>query len=192
MEKREGALHDLLMRLNRLSGDHIQLWSRSVADADGNIYTQDTYADFIARVEYRLPPGGNNGLAIRYPGKGQPSYEAMCEIQILDDDAPKYKKLDPRQYNGSVYGMVAAHRGYLRPTGEWNFIEVTARYPTVRVELNGTLITDADLSQVTEFMANRPHPGKDRTTGHFGFLGHNDPVAFRNVQIKKLEKSETR
>ena len=35
----------------------------------------------------------------------------MCEIQILDDDAPKYAKLDPRQYNGSVYGMVAAASG---------------------------------------------------------------------------------
>jgi hypothetical protein len=35
-------------------------------------------------------------------------------------------------------------------------------------------------------MAKSPHPGKDRTSGHFGFAGHNDPVAFRNVSIKKL------
>src|SRR5262249_61811925 len=84
----------------------------------GNIYTKEEYDDFAARVEYRLPKGGNNGLAIRYPGKGQPSQVAMCEIQILDDDAEQYRKLDPRQYNGSVYGMVAAHRGYLRPGGE--------------------------------------------------------------------------
>ena len=48
------------------------------------------------------------------------------------------------------------------------------------------MIVDADVSKVTEFMGNRPHPGKDRTSGHFGFAGHNDPVAFRTVQIKPL------
>jgi hypothetical protein len=37
---------------------------------------------------------------------------------------------------------------------------------------------------VKEFMANSQHPGKDRTSGSFGFAGHNDPVAFRNIQIK--------
>jgi hypothetical protein len=156
----------------------------------GNIYTKESFADFVARVEYRLPPGGNNGLAIRYPGTGQPSSVAMCEVQILDDDAPKYKKLDPRQYNGSSYGMIPAQRGYLRPTGEWNFIEVEVRGHTIRVELNGTRILDGDLSTVTKFMGNKPHPGKDRLEGHFGFCGHNDPVAFRLVQIKTLEKEK--
>lgn len=154
----------------------------------GNIHTKEEYADFVARLEYRLPADGNNGLAIRYPGKGQPSTEAMCEIQILDDDAPKYAKLDPRQFNGSAYGMVPAQRGYLRPIGEWNFMEVTVRGPTIVVELNGTRILDGDLSKVTEFKDGKPHPGKDRTTGYFGFAGHNDPVAFRNIQIKRLEK----
>ena len=54
------------------------------------------------------------------------------------------------------------------------------------MELNGTRILDADLSKVTEFKDNAAHPGKDRTAGHFGFAGHNDPVAFRNIQVKKL------
>jgi hypothetical protein len=151
----------------------------------GNIYTKAEYGDFVARVEYRLPPGGNNGLAIRYPGKGQPSSVAMCEVQILDDTAPKYAKLDPRQYNGSSYGMIPAARGHLRPLGEWNFMEVTAVGSTLRVELNGTRILDGDLAKVTKFMGD--HPGKGRTSGHFGFCGHNDPVAFRLVQIRRLD-----
>jgi hypothetical protein len=154
----------------------------------GTIYTNEEYADFVARLEYRLPPGGNNGLAIRYPGKGDTAYLGMCEIQVLDDSSPLYvNKLDPRQFNGSAYGMVAAQRGYLRPVGEWNFEEVTIKGPTIKVELNGNVILDTDLSKVTEYMGNREHPGKDRTSGHFGFAGHNDPVAFRNIQIKKLD-----
>jgi len=154
----------------------------------GNIHTKEEFTDFVARLEYKLPLAGNNGLAIRYPGKGRPSTEGMCEVQILDDNAPQYVKLDPRQFNGSAYGMVPAHRGYLRPTGEWNFIEVTVRGPTVGVELNGTRILDADLSKVTEFKGNEAHPGKDRTSGYFGFCGHNDPVEFRNILIKPLDQ----
>ena len=84
----------------------------------------------------------------------------MCELQVLDDTAKQYAKLDPRQYNGSAYGMVAAHRGYLRPVGEWNFEEVTVKGPTIKVELNGTVILDADLSKVTEFMGNNAAPGQ--------------------------------
>jgi hypothetical protein len=154
----------------------------------GTIYTKDEYSDFMGRVEFKLPPAGNNGLAIRYPGQGDTAYVGMCEIQVLDDSAPQYAKLDPRQYNGSAYGMVPCHRGYQRPVGEWNFEEVTIKGPTIKVELNGTVILDTDLSKVTEYMANHPHPGKDRTRGHFGFAGHSDPVAFRNIQIKSLDR----
>ena len=82
--------------------------------------------------------------------------------------------------------MVAAHRGYVRPPGEWNFEEVTVKGTKLKVELNGSVILDTDLADVKEFMANSPHPGKERTSGHFGFAGHNDPVAFRNIRLKKL------
>jgi hypothetical protein len=153
----------------------------------GSIYFKEELKDFVARVEFKLPPGGNNGLAIRYPGEGDPAYSGMTELQILDNDDPKYKgKLDKRQAHGSAYGMVAATPGYLRPVGQWNFEEVTVKGSTIKVELNGTLILNADLSKVTEFMAKSPHPGKDRLAGYFGFAGHNDPVEFRNVSIKPL------
>lgn len=152
----------------------------------GQLLTEKEYANFIARLEFKLPPGGNNGLAIRSPGEGDVAYAGMTELQILDNDHPKYAKLDPRQYHGSAYGMAAAHRGYLRPTGEWNFQQVTVDGSTITVELNGNIVLQTDLSEITEFMAERPHPGKDRTSGYFGFAGHNDPVEFRNVSIKVL------
>jgi hypothetical protein len=153
----------------------------------GTIYYNKEYSDFVARLEFKVPEGGNNGLAIRYPGEGDTAYVGMCELQVLDDTSTKYGRLDVRQYHGSAYGMVAAKRGYQRPVGEWNFQEVTVKGPKIKVELNGTVILDTDLSQVTEFMANSPHPGKDRSSGFFGFAGHNDPVAFRNVSIKPLK-----
>lgn len=154
----------------------------------GVLFTKEEFDDFIVRLEYRVPPGGNNGLVIRYPGEGRASRTAMCELQILDHDHEKYKgRLDPRQFHGSAYGMVAAHPGYLRVGDEWNFQQVTVKGHTLKVELNGATILDADLSQVTETKNNEPHPGKDRLSGHFGFAGHNDPVAFRNIQIRRLD-----
>jgi hypothetical protein len=154
----------------------------------GTIYTTEEYADFVARLEFKLPPGGNNGLAIRYPGQGDTAYTGMCELQVLDEDYETVTghKLDPRQVHGSAYGMVAAHRGYQRSIGQWNFQEVTVQGSKIKVELNGTIILDCDLADVQKFMSNSPHPGKDRTKGHFGFAGHNDPVWFRYIQIKTL------
>ncbi len=153
----------------------------------GVLFTEKEYGDHVVRLEYRVPPGGNNGLAIRYPGKGRASTDGMCEIQILDDDHPRYARLDPRQFNGSAYGMIAAHRGYTRPAGEWNFMEISVRGSHIQVELNGTRILDGNLATVTEFKDNQPHPGKDRSRGHFGFAGHGDPVTFRNIMIRELE-----
>lgn len=153
----------------------------------GVLHTEKEYSNFVVRLEFRLPPGGNNGLAIRYPGEGDTAYVGMCELQVLDTEHPKYANLDPRQAHGSAYGMVAAHRGYLRPVGQWNFQEVTVNGSTIKVELNGSVILNTDLSTVTEFLGNRPHPGKDRTTGYFGFAGHSDPVEFRNIRIKVLD-----
>jgi len=154
----------------------------------GTIYTKAEFTNFVARLEFKLPPGGNNGLAIRYPGEGDTAYVGMCECQVLDDNYEKDtgQQIDPRQAHGSAYGMVAAQRGYQHPIGEWNYEEVTVVGPTIKVELNGTPILDADLSKVTEFMGNSRHPGKDRASGHFGFAGHNDPVVFRDVSIKRL------
>lgn len=150
----------------------------------GTLFTAAEYSDFAVRFEFKLPPAGNNGLAIRYPGSGDAAYGAMCELQVLDSEHPNYAQLDPRQFHGAAYGMVAAHRGYLRPTGEWNFQEVTVKGSTLRVELNGTIILDCDLQKVTEYLHDQPHPGKERTAGHFGFAGHNDPVSFRQIQIR--------
>ncbi len=169
----------------KVEDDHI-VWLR---DKDGTPYWNNELKDFQARVEFKLPPGGNNGLAIRYPGNGNTAYDGMTELQVLDDNYEKVKgKIDPRQVHGSAYGMVAAARGYQHPIGEWNFEEVTVKGSTIKVELNGTVILDCDLSKVdmATVMAKAKHPGKNRTSGYFGLAGHDDPVQFKDLLIKKL------
>jgi hypothetical protein len=156
---------------------------RCKAGKGGNVFTSKRWADFAVRLQFQLPPGGNNGLAIRYPGQGDPAY-AGFEVQVLDDTAPQYQKLKDYQYHGSVYGLVPSVRGYLRPVGEWNFEEVTVRGSHFTVTLNGTTIVDADVARLTSHL--KDHVGVARTEGHFGFCGHQDPVGFRDIRIREL------
>lgn len=161
------------------------------AGKGGNVWTTEEYGDFEAKLEFKLPPAGNNGLAIRYPGNNvDTAYQGMCELQVLDDSAPVYEHLDPRQYCGSIYGVVAAQRGYVRPVGQWNFEHVIVKGSTIRVELNGTVIVDADVTKFSDYMAGSKHPGLTRTKGAFGFAGHSDPVAFRNIELKPLSQAQ--
>lgn len=158
-----------------------------VGKGHGNLYTEKEYSDFIFRFEFQLTPGANNGLGIHAPLKGDAAYGGK-EIQILDDTAPVYANLQPYQYHGSVYGLVPAKRGYLKPVGEWNQQEVYVKGDHIKVTLNGTVILDADLKKATRNGAldKKEHPGLNIRKGHIGFLGHGTVVRFRNIRIKDL------
>ena len=156
---------------------------------DGNLYTSEEYSDFIYRFEFQLTPGANNGLGIRAPLKGDAAYVGM-ELQILDNEDPIYANLQPYQYHGSVYGIIPAKRGFLKPTGEWNYEEVIAKGTRITITLNGTVILDGDIKEATKNGTpdHKKHPGLFNEKGHIGFLGHGSVVKFRNIRLKDLSK----
>ena len=155
------------------------------ASRGGTLFTKKQYQDFAIRFEFKLPPAGNNGLAIRSPLEGNPAFMGM-EIQILDDGHEKYRDLKPWQVHGSVYGVVPAHRGYLRPVGQWNYEEVIVKGSRIRVNVNGVPVLDADIANARP-LDDAEHPGLQRTSGNIGFMGHGDPVEFRNIRLKELK-----
>jgi len=155
-------------------------------DGGGNLLTEKDYANFVLRLEFKLSPGGNNGVGIRAPLAGDIAYSGM-EIQILDHNNPKYANIQPWQRHGSVYNIVPAKADALKPVGEWNQEEIIADGKKIKVILNGKEITDADLSTVTDPAVIAKHPGMLRTTGRIGFLGHGTRVEFRNIRIKELK-----
>jgi hypothetical protein len=156
-----------------------------VCTPGGNVYTKKEYANFVLRFEFKLPPGGNNGVGIRTPNQGDAAYVGM-EIQVLDSEHPKYKDLHDYQYHGSIYGVVPAKRGFLKPAGEWNSEEIVANGSHIKVTLNGTVITDADIGKIEKTADGKEHPGLHNPKGFIGWLGHGDPVAFRHVRVKEL------
>lgn len=152
-----------------------------------NIYTKEEYADFVYRFEFKLTPGANNGIGIRTPIEGDAAYAGM-EIQVLDDEAEVYKNLEPYQYHGSVYGIIPAKRGSLRPVGEWNTEEIRVQGNKIKVTVNGQVIVDGDLAEASKdgTADSKNHPGLNNTSGHIGFLGHGTEVFFRNIRVKRL------
>jgi HEAT repeat protein len=155
--------------------------------AGGNLYTAKEYTDFVLRFEFKLTPAANNGLGIRAPLQGDAAYAGM-ELQILEDGSPVYWDLQPYQYHGSIYGVVPARRGVLKPVGEWNTEEVTVQGRRVTVVVNGVTVVDADIDEASASgtMDGKDHPGLKRTSGHIGFLGHGSRLELRNIRIKEL------
>ncbi len=155
----------------------------------GNLLTDKEYSNFVLRFEFKMPAeGSNNGLGIRAPREGDAAYQGI-ELQIIDEAAAlagKWGKLKDTQYHGSVYDVMPAKRGAMKPAGEWNAQEVTVNGRQITVVLNGQTILDADLSTVTDPEVLKKHPGLLRTSGHIGFLGHNDYIEFRNIRVKEL------
>ena len=149
--------------------------------------TEKEFTNYQLEFDFLLPPRGNNGLGIHYPGEGRPSGTGM-ELQILDNSHPKYEKLKDSQYHGSLYKLQAAKRGSLKPVGQWNHQKVIVDGAKVVVELNGTTILQANLDELS---AKHPkHKGVKRRRGYICFCGHGAPVQFKNITIVELPSGD--
>jgi hypothetical protein len=157
----------------------------------GNLLTKEEYGDVIIRTEFILPPGGNNGIALRTPTGGHPAADGF-EIQVIDSDgynaARPNAPLKETQYHGSLYHLVGAKHGFLRPVGTWNYEEIEVRGTRITVTLNGTKILDVETDKIdrSKLDPKRIPGGLDRRSGHLGFAGHNDPVGYRSFKVKRL------
>ena len=159
--------------------------------------TKKEYSDFVFSFDFKLEESGNNGIGIRVPKGGHAAYGGM-EIQILDHNGKKYKSetkdgkklswLKPWQYHGSIYGVFPSKTGYLKPVGEWNSETIICIEDHIKVILNGAVIVDAYLEELTP-VDGRPHPGLRNRSGHISLAGHNDRVEFRNLKVAEFSPS---
>lgn len=168
----------------------------------GNLYTEKEYRNFIYRFEFRfLEEGVNNGVGIRTPFDVDAAYDAMCECQILDHDAPMYADLHEYQVHGSVYGVVPAKRLVHRPLGQWSQEEIVVNGDNIKVTVNGEVLVDANVREACQghnvapegkdenpyTVDHRNHPGMFNERGHVSFCGHGHGLQFKNVRILELE-----
>ena len=162
-----------------------------------NLWTKKDYADFVIRFDVKLPKNANNGLGIRTKPNGWCSREGM-EIQLLDDWGDAYNgtnRLDDVHYTGAVYGVVPPKRKpdgttYLKPTGEWNTVEVTAIGTKIRVVLNGETIVETDVAAFSTDGTVPPdgikRQGLHNRSGRLHWCGHGEDIFWKNVRILEL------
>jgi hypothetical protein len=155
-----------------------------VTKGDGGwLSTAKEYGNYSLGLDFKMSEGSNSGVFLRTPRKGDPAYVGM-EIQLLDDDADKYKALKPFQYTGSVYGVIATKRGSLKPHDEWNSMEIRVDGPKIVIKLNGNVIIDGKLDEHPDEV--KTHPGLLRKGGYIGLQSHGGRVEFKNITIKEL------
>ena len=166
-----------------------------------NLYTANEYSDFAFEFEFKLDESGNNGIGIRTPANSHPAVSGM-EIQILDHNGLRYNAeaqmangqkrtmswLKPWQYHGSIYGIVPAKTGYLKPTGQWNKETIIAIDDHIMVILNGAVIVDAFLDETTP-VDGGAHPSVKNKKGHIVLAGHDDRVEFRSLRVSDFSRS---
>ena len=175
-----GALNDYQVRNGAIVSNPV---------GHGNIYFDKEVTDFIMRFDFKLTPAANNGVSIRSTRDGD-RFSLGMELQVLDDEAPVYANLNGYQYHGSVYGVIPARRGSLKPAGEWNTQEIRFEGYNVKVTVNGIVIIDGNLQEAsnnfTRTIDGGRHPGLSNKSGYIGLLGHDAVVEFRNMRIKEL------
>jgi hypothetical protein len=143
-------------------------------------YDKAQFADFTLHVEYRLAAQGNSGIGIRTvvfdPKRTtatRPS-RAAYEVQLLDD-----AKKNPSKYtSGSLYRYVAPKVNAVRPSPEWNTVDIECFGPRIRIRINDQEVLDVDQSTVEEI--------KDKPLkGYICLQSHSHQVEFRNIWIQE-------
>jgi hypothetical protein len=162
-----------------------------VKSKGGWLRTSKVYSDFVLRIEYRIPKGGNSGVGLRFPPVGDPAHDGM-EIQILDDPAPEYAGIKPAQHTGGVYYQAPAKQGVAKPPGEWNKYEITCLGPHVKVVLNDQVVNDVWVDKYTKGEGGHKPLSERPEVGYIGMQSHEfhgangTRIDFRNIELQDL------
>lgn len=128
--------------------------------------TDDTYYDFVIRLEYRASPGANSGVFLRSSADGDPAKTGM------EFDLP----------TGTLGGVIQPSKNMARKSGEWNKVEITVQARRVSAVWNGERVIDADLD-------DHPALASRAAWGHAGLEApaSGPPVEFRNLRVRVLK-----
>ncbi len=150
--------------------------------------TLETYHDFVLRLEYQLPTGGNSGIYLRAPLEGRVSQIGL-EIQLLDEKGWG-GKVKGSQRNGSVYSGIAPEVEVPAPPDQWNAVEVLCQGKRIRTTLNGVQLYDARLDDREKDEQLLHHPlATRRLEGFIGLQDHSGAPKFRNIRVQPLPRT---
>jgi hypothetical protein len=159
----------------------------------GDIVSTRTFTDFELTWEWRVAPGGNNGVkyfVTENPARHHPGYE----YQMIDDARNSDAKIGPHRQTAAFYDVLpAAADKPVRPAGEWNQSRIVVHGNTVEHWLNGRNVLTYQLGSdaVKAGIARskfKAEPGfGDKITGPIMLTYHQDECWYRNIKIRELK-----
>ena len=112
---------------------------------EGNdLFTKKWYCNYVLSLEYMLSDVGNSGVLIRCDPEA--AWKTGMEIQLL---APWTPYRDDLHCTGSIYGHVAVANRPDESTGIWHKMEIRCDRNTIRISVDDSLTTLANIDTVT-------------------------------------------
>ena len=142
--------------------------------------------------DWKVEEGGNSGVMFRVAEGDGPPWHTGPEFQILHNAGHRDGRA-PITSAGSNYAVHPPARDVTRPVGDWNSARLVARGAHVEHWMNGVKLLDYEIgsddwTQRVQASKFAPLPRYAREAGgHIAIQDHGDPVAFRNLKIRRLE-----
>jgi hypothetical protein len=158
---------------------------------DGMIWTEgkggwlrsdQRYADFVWRLEYRLSKGAVSGIFLRSAEQGDPTFTGL-KIALLDDAG----QLTDLHSTGAIYGAVIPLDSVGKKAGEWNQVEVSCIGRRLTVFLNGNRIHKIDFDDTAYVFAEKRPLSRVPNQGYIGLESHTNRVDFRSLRIEIIK-----
>jgi hypothetical protein len=148
----------------------------------GWLRSDQLYADFVLRLQYRVSTGAAGGILLRSAEQGDPAFTGL-EI-ALNDDAGQLTDLHS---TGSVSGAVIPLYSVGKKAGEWNQVEITFIGRHLTVYLNGNRIHKIDIDDPAFVFAEKRPLSRVPNQGFIGLESHTNRVDFRNLRIQVIK-----
>ena len=158
----------------------------------GDIVTVETFRSFELLFDWKVEKGGNSGVFFRVTEAADRVWHSGPEYQVLHN-AGHADGGNPLTSAGSDYALHAPRRDVTRPLGEWNTARLLVRGAHVEHWMNGIKLLEYELGS-TDWQrrveagkfASLPRFGRE-SGGHIAIQDHGDPVAYRNLKIRRLD-----
>ena len=158
----------------------------------GDIITEAAFDDFDFTWEWRVAPGGNNG--VKYLVTEQRPSAPGHEYQLIDDTGHPDGKLGAKRQTASFYDVLPPKaEKVLKPAGEWNSSRILLQGNRVEHWLNGAKVLEYELGSETVKAAVANSKFKNasgfgtKIKGHIMLTDHGDEAWFRNLKIRELK-----
>jgi hypothetical protein len=152
------------------------------------IVYREPFGDFRLQCDVKTSGDDcNSGIFVRVGDLLNPVYTGL-EIQV-EKGGTGYHDF------GAIYDLVPPSKNVVKPSGEWNHVEITCRGPLVDVALNGEPVAKINCDDFNQ-PGLRPDGTKHKfgvaikdmpRRGYLGFQDHGHKVWYKNVKLLELK-----